>query len=1260
MQSNFPRSTIWSVRLVWIVLLAASLIRAQAGPVFTIRPVGNEGFDVLADGIVIAPVRLASESAILAGSIVSNESGIRLSGLYTRDPLAVTFGTDDYVNISLPTGNAGNPSTEWRPTVQFKLTISSFDTNRWLAMFPDGPAPFHFLVCSMPAAQVWHQRGWLNATPYADPFPLLQDLHQGSPEISCLWNRNWSYLCPLGAHPIPMIGLWDPDASLYVGYDFQGARATDQSERYISTGYCWQQGTLTNFIALAYPYGGLRYGQQTYPHSGEVLSSWFNLEIDTALPASEDPNERFQARLFQLYTNSLPTVPAMNDLAWIPGQARLSDFAGPIGLGLFGPGGETTFYPPGTVLLQAWQGHQEMPIDTAVHQGNLTTLNYARGQVESLLTNYALTFTAGGDQCLYWQKPLSGAWLSSWGGPAVTTLHNSEGWYPARVLVELYRYDRNHGQVRNGYLQAIDELFNWSKHYVWSRNEFADVPSSPFAIGATLNSAFLLDYYFTFRDDPLRATNATLALRMADTVTWRYVHPWAMDSDRFDGALDSAFLIEPNSGRDWAGLGCANEVNWNIDAMTQVYVHTGDARMRYYLRGILQRWPALYQPNYENSIADYNTSEALTEGLGLFDGSGPGRGTHYPYGFSPSLPLNEPVGASTMRVIAGAQACIAFDKNSMSSDIADYRTGGYGSCSFRIVSTLPGPFDVSFSYPFVDISQLAVTRLRNGQTQTLGNGQVVKPPQSPSSLYFSQLQDGDVLTIGTVPVNAPVISFDNSLVFDEKKSGPGTNGLFTGLALPVSFPLSQDWTDLNSFAGLIPGQRWNYGLPYWQTLDAVTNEITLTAPGATVVLAAYSPPPSETLTRAPKIILDDLSQAPLSGHPILAWQAWPIIFNQKVLLDYAVLPSGRSLAGLNPNGALLMAVTSFTGSQADWQPIQDVLTTASSTFTQNETQELAVLALQQSYSQLPTGRIALLPMSTAGPGANFASATGLRAKWNTLTELQLVDTNSFNPKKYPIAFYLGGENYVKTVLTNGYGKAAVTRYLAGGGTLVVLASGPFPFYYGYGPADQPGPADPLLPVLGMPFQNFEQAPPGIFMQRYSNQTILQSVPLQFPFPPGDQRLRAIAGSTVSSANRYVPFIKAIDTQGNNYGDAAVFMAFGTGPAKGGKVLYIWDTLLSGPQGQAIMADTVSWILYATLRPPPPQFDSLTILDTKKLALNFSALANLDYVLQSRTALNAGAWTVLQDLFSRSTNRSIWVTNDVSGVNSRFYRLVAGP
>jgi hypothetical protein len=527
-------------------------------------------------------------------------------------------------------------------------------------------------------------------------------------------------------------------------------------------------------------------------------------------------------------------------------------------------------------------------------------------------------------------------------------------------------------------------------------------------------------------------------------------------------------------------------------------------------------------------------------------------------------------------------------------------------------------------------------------------------------LYLSQLQNGDVVTIGTVPVVAPVFTFDRSLEFSETNAATRMNGLFTTVPLPGAYLLPQDWNDLNSFAGIVPGERWICGVPYWQGLHAVTNGLTLSVTGATVVVVAYSPPQAETLTRAPALVWDDGTPAPLSGHPALSWRGWPIIFTQKVLLDYAVLPLGRALGQVNPNGTLVMGITAFNGNLSDWQPVQDDLAAASATFAQAETQELALLALQQSYSQLPAGRIALLPLNTAGPGANFAAATGLRNKWDALTELQFVDTNWFNASRYPLAFYLGSENYVKTVTTAGDGKTAVTNYLAGGGTLVVLATGPFPFYYGYGPADQPGPADPLLPTLGMPIQGFEQAPPGIFMQRYSNQTIVQSVPNQFAFPPGDPRLRAIIGSSISPANRYAPFIKAIDPQGTYYGDAAAFIAFGTGPAKGGQLLYVWATLLAGPQGQSIMADTVTWILNAVLRPPPPRPEFLQMLDSNHFSFHVSAVSNLDYIVQGRDSLSAGSWSTLQDLGSGPTNRSLWFTNAIVGKASRFYRLRVGP
>ena len=472
-----------------------------------------------------------------------------------------------------------------------------------------------------------------------------------------------------------------------------------------------------------------------------------------------------------------------------------------------------------------------------------------------------MTFTVGGDTCLYWQKPLSGAWLTNWGGAAVTTLHETEGWYAARVLVELYRYDRGLGQAKAQYLTAIDELFNWARHFVWTRNEFADVPSSPFAIGGTLSTAFLLDYYFTFKNDAQRSANATLALHLANNLIWRYLQVWAMDSDRSDGALDSAFLLEPNSGRDWAGLACANEVAWLLDSLTQVYVHTGDPRMRYYLRGIMQRWLALYQPYYRNSVADYGSGD-FTEGLGLFDGSGPGRGYRYPYGSCETLPLIDPVGNSTMRVIAGEQACIAFDRFDQSTDVTDYRTAGNGACSFRIVSGLTRTFDVSFSYPFVNISGLTVTRVRGGATNVL-TSQVTRPTQSPSSLYLSQLQNGDVITIGTVPAGTPTNVFDTSLVYNETNVPPATNGYFVTLPLNGNYPLPQDWTNLDSFAGIIPGLRWTYGVPYQQGLHAATNAVTVSAPGAKAVLVAYAPPESQPLTQSPTLTLDDSSLLPL-------------------------------------------------------------------------------------------------------------------------------------------------------------------------------------------------------------------------------------------------------------------------------------------------------------------------------------------------------------------------------------------------------------
>lgn len=102
----------------------------------------------------MAPIRLAANGAIVADNVVSNTTDLLLSGLRTPDPLAITFATNDYVSVTLPASGDTNVG----PVVQFHLTLGNFNTNRWLALFPGGAAPFHFLPCPMPTAQVWHQR----------------------------------------------------------------------------------------------------------------------------------------------------------------------------------------------------------------------------------------------------------------------------------------------------------------------------------------------------------------------------------------------------------------------------------------------------------------------------------------------------------------------------------------------------------------------------------------------------------------------------------------------------------------------------------------------------------------------------------------------------------------------------------------------------------------------------------------------------------------------------------------------------------------------------------------------------------------------------------------------------------------------------------------------------------------------------------------------------------------------------------------------
>jgi hypothetical protein len=121
-----------------VILALLTLVQAQGGQI-TVQPAGGQGLDVYADGVLVAPIRLAANGVIMADNVVSNASGLLLSGLHTTDPLAATFATNEYVNVTLPAPR----DTNAEPVVQFHLTLGSFNTNRWLVRALIGLARYH-------------------------------------------------------------------------------------------------------------------------------------------------------------------------------------------------------------------------------------------------------------------------------------------------------------------------------------------------------------------------------------------------------------------------------------------------------------------------------------------------------------------------------------------------------------------------------------------------------------------------------------------------------------------------------------------------------------------------------------------------------------------------------------------------------------------------------------------------------------------------------------------------------------------------------------------------------------------------------------------------------------------------------------------------------------------------------------------------------------------------------------------------------------
>jgi hypothetical protein len=1126
------------------------------------------GFDLLARGRTAAVVRLSSSRLVVAGRCTASKDSRRLifDHLQARVGTGLRLGRQDRVTVAL------EPADPY-PRVAFDLTVAAFDPARWETVA--GKEPFHFLVLYLRDAEAWHQRGWLNATPRADPFPLLLDRHAGTPEISAYpYNRNWSYTPPLGAHPLPVIGLWAPRSRQYAGFEFQSTRLEDNSEKEVATGYCWNPASETGrrgdgatgrtgpvredagqFVALVYPYGGRGYQQLLFPPAGSHIASHGTLLWSLDLDAASDPNRFVWSYLWAREQGRLPRVPAGVDLSWLPGGIRLRDFEGPPSGGLIA-GVEGHFQVPGTRLINGWDWHGESPTAVAERRGDTARLR-ALEETAAELMRHAQRFQVDGDSCVYWEKPLAGQWTEEWGGRPVTTRHNANGFAAGRLFLGLYR-DRG----RKEYLPVVDGVLNWARHIAWTRNEFADVPSSPFAIGGTLSASFCLDYYETFRNaaDAAHRRRARQALDLARSFTFRYMVMWPSDNNRADG-LGSAFLWEPNSGRDWTGAACANEVFWNLDTLAQTAVHTGDPVLMWALQGSLSRWYLLYQDVSRPSLAQYQAGD-MAEGYGLYAGNVYGVGRRAPYGFSAPLAMTEPVGSSTVRVLAGERAAMVFNKEGVHTTIRDYRYTPPGSLSFTPQSRLPR-FDLSLTVPYVDISRKPLFIVRGGRRVELAPGsQLIRPPQALWSLMIRGLQSGDHVILGAPDARSPILPSTPPLAQTSARpagdeSGSPSPPLAESVPLPYDTVPDTSWDHLDSWAGLPRGQLWTYGVPFalapTVSRSIVTHPTPLARPlaGAGTVVLAYSagsgPLPALRFADGTRATVDAALEA-------LMWRGWPPVYTARLLVA-PVRVSGKRVTGIDPGGRAVWALTALPGSPPP------ALRQGAMEWQRERRSEQAIAQLGQEVGRVREGTFAVLPPEPRDT-TNLLIRAGLPERGVRLTPDQLVDPAFFNPRRFPAALYADGEEYLDTVHSPGDAAGAVERYVHEGGTLLLLAPGPFPMYYAQGPGmNRPA---PLPNRLGLPLTNAIETMPEdrLTLVRAPDEAILDGIPASLPYPSGDPRLRSVDRQRLPAGARYQPIYTVQGAGGRSYGDAAGLVEL---PQGQGKMLYVWGGLLRDPE-----------------------------------------------------------------------------------------------
>ena len=564
------------------------------------------------------------------------------------------------------------------------------------------------------------------------------------------------------------------------------------------------------------------------------------------------------------------------------------------------------FYDPDTVLYHGgFRG-----VDQLYRQKNEKGIQRVESDLAEFL-KHAQWKEISGDRCCFWRFPLTGSWKKQMGGEAADTIHNVQQFSVGAAMLACYA---NTG--RQDLLPTLDGMFNWARHYLFTRGDIADIPESMFTVQTSqVALEFLMNYRQVFaRGDDERRRRAEEALGLAHTVVYRNDNLTLGDPDESDD-FEPGFMAPGNYNKFWLGQVSNAEICAVIRSLILLHVETGDPLFKWQVRGALERWWIGFKEDC------WHTAENI-DWFGESTGTkGKQTGIHDPCDMF--WEWAQPVGDALMRVTCGAKAAMAFCSGTRALDVAEYAFAPDANFRFRIVRAgageIPDSFDIVVSAPWRDLSRQAVSL--NAQPIPKERFQVLGTYFE--HLYLRGVRVGDVIEVGQCADARPTPPAQKIPVATAQPPQREALGMtLVDLTAAARDSSPRDWKSPEHFGGLPIGLAYAHGVPYW-VIPAEANEgrwavgpggqVPLEGKAAFLFAVSEKPHPLTVITGDQTLRL-----SPEDGW--VAAEGWPLC---KWKLRLYPVPLRTGLAAVRvEDGALLVAATTDPRSASPAEALQ--------------------------------------------------------------------------------------------------------------------------------------------------------------------------------------------------------------------------------------------------------------------------------------------------------------------------------------------------